>query len=285
MKWINCNSSSTPCAAGHGNRYRDGHTFTGGRRVAATWWPIAFHHLASVAFDRTNAGSRAAGEAVAIAAAVRLLVLALVKFALPPLVSLPIGLFSQMGPTVRNAPAELAVHAAVDASPLTVEAPSQAMAPGNASPAAVTLRLADLASVPAVVTPMDPKAWWMLLHLAGAVAVAAWVVRELWVVRGLLRRATEVRTGELHERFLYLCRQLGLRRPPRLLVLAELCGPAAFGVVRPAVLLPEAVSQLPPEEADVILAHELAHHRRRDLWVNWFQVALSISVVQPVLWA
>ena len=36
---------------------------------------------------------------------------------------------------------------------------------------------------------------------------------------------------------------------------------------------------------DAILAHELAHHRRHDLWINWVQLALTVVWwFNPVLW-
>jgi thiol-disulfide isomerase/thioredoxin len=51
------------------------------------------------------------------------------------------------------------------------------------------------------------------------------------------------------------------------------------------VVLPEAVALLEARTLDVILAHELAHHRRHDPWINWIQLALTVVWwFNPVLW-
>ena len=124
---------------------------------------------------------------------------------------------------------------------------------------------------------LDGKAWLMLLHVLGAVAITLWVLRGLLTMQRTLGRATEVPDGELRRRFIQLSEQLGLRSPTRLLLSHEPFGPAAFGVLRPAVIVPEAVTQLEASALDAILAHELAHHRRRDPWINWIQLALTAA--------
>jgi beta-lactamase regulating signal transducer with metallopeptidase domain/protocatechuate 3,4-dioxygenase beta subunit len=258
-------------------------------RAAATWWPFVLHVtwqaslLAALLLALVWAGRRWPSPL-----RYWLLVLALVKFALPPLVSLPTGLFSQVGPTVRAVAPEPVVHTALVPEPVLVETPAPSSFPFDISvtrpdplPAPTELSFA----APAVEVALDGQAWLMLLHLLGTAVVAAWILWDLHALRGLLRRAAEVRDGDLHRRFIELCGRLGLRRRPRLLLSAELPGPAAFGVLRPAVLLPEAVTRLAPDEIETILAHELAHHRRRDLWVNWVQVALAVVWwFNPVLW-
>jgi beta-lactamase regulating signal transducer with metallopeptidase domain len=207
-----------------------------------------------------------------------LLVLALVKFALPPMVSLPTGLFARMG-TVVAASAEapigrLAILAGPDAG--TGQSPTMDAADAPIQNAS----LAHVSIVPASETPthvsLDARSWLMILHFLGAIAVAGWIVHELQVLRGILRRSVELASGDLHRRFVQLGEQLGLRNSPRLLVTKELAGPAAFGLWSPVVVLPEGVMHIEPAEMNVILAHELAHHRRHDLWLNAAQVGLTV---------
>ncbi|MHC4464363.1 MAG: M56 family metallopeptidase [Planctomycetota bacterium] len=62
--------------------------------------------------------------------------------------------------------------------------------------------------------------------------------------------------------------------------------PIAVGYFRPMVLLPlTMLTQLPAEMLDAIIAHELAHIRRFDLWVNVFQRAVETFLFyHPVVW-
>jgi beta-lactamase regulating signal transducer with metallopeptidase domain len=60
----------------------------------------------------------------------------------------------------------------------------------------------------------------------------------------------------------------------------------AVGVVRPLVLIPAAwVTEMPLEMLEAVIAHELAHLRRRDLWVNLLQrVAEAALFYHPAIW-
>lgn len=60
----------------------------------------------------------------------------------------------------------------------------------------------------------------------------------------------------------------------------------AVGFFRPVVLLPAAwLLELPPNLLQAVVAHELAHLRRCDLWVNLLQrVAEAILFYHPAIW-
>jgi hypothetical protein len=81
-------------------------------------------------------------------------------------------------------------------------------------------------------------------------------------------------------------RLLGLRRPPRLAWCARLVTPCVVGVIRPAILLPASLaSGLSLEQLDAILAHELAHVRRRDHWVSLLQRLIEAFLFfHPAVW-
>jgi len=66
--------------------------------------------------------------------------------------------------------------------------------------------------------------------------------------------------------------QVGLARKPRLFTSAQTPTPVTFGLFRPAVVLPESLADdLPPDQLDAVLVHELAHVVRRDPWVGLLQ--------------
>src|SRR5208282_5737717 len=83
-----------------------------------------------------------------------------------------------------------------------------------------------------------------------------------------------------------LCQWLGLRCRPLLLASAEVRCPLLLGVCRPAVVLPDFLAK----GGDIaglrlILAHELAHCRRRDLLWAWLPaVAEFLFFFHPLVW-
>ncbi len=256
--------------------------------AAAKWSPFVYH----VTWQATLL-------AVLILAVVRLgrrwpsplryslLVLALVKFALPPQLSMPTGLFTQMGPTVQAEPAGTNVPMAELADPGSKNSPTPWVGTpeGPPGPDPAPKRATPPVDLHPASVALDGRSWLMLLHVLGTLVAASWISRGLLAMRGTLRRASEVPDGELRRRYVRLSEKLGLRRAPRLLLSHERIGPAAFGVLRPAVILPDAVAQLESSALDAILAHELAHHRRRDPWINWVQLGLSAAWwFNPVLW-
>ncbi len=216
-----------------------------------------------------------------------LLVLALVKFALPPQLSMPTGLFSQMGPAVRAVPAGTNGATKALANLSSMDSPTPLM---GLPEEPIRFDSAPTPTTPPVkprsASPMlDGKSWLMLLHVFGALVAALWILRGLLAMRATLRRATEVTDSELRRRFMRLSERLGLRRPPRLLLSHEPFGPAAFGLLRPVVILPGAVAELEASMLNTVLAHELAHHRRRDPWINGVQLALTVAWwFNSVLW-
>src|SRR6202030_235572 len=73
---------------------------------------------------------------------------------------------------------------------------------------------------------------------------------------------------------------------PRLVISREINAPIAFGVLRPKVLLPATVvERLSAAQLRTIMAHELAHVCRGDLWINWLQLGLrAVWWFNPQLW-
>ncbi|MGH9632086.1 MAG: M56 family metallopeptidase, partial [Bryobacteraceae bacterium] len=103
------------------------------------------------------------------------------------------------------------------------------------------------------------------LWLAGFASIfALQVIRHARLTSRLRREAKPA--GDREQSMLRsACRRLGIRGEIRLLDCAFVTEPAAWGLWRPAVLLPKGVSkQLTGEELETVLMHEAAHIRRRD---------------------
>jgi beta-lactamase regulating signal transducer with metallopeptidase domain len=244
-----------------------------------------------------------------------LLLVALLKFAVPPMMAFPTGAFSRPevaavaapgGPHVTefwSAPDTAAVPGPTEtarapgpeqprpvATPMAVETPAPRVqeevvvaAPPTTSAPTVVASPGPAPSLPACMTW---KAILLMVHVAGSAAIAAWVARACWAIRSLTRRSTEVSDGPLHALLASLAERLGLRRDVRLLLAPPGTPPMAFGMLRPTVVLPENLTeQLSGDKLTALLAHELAHHRRRDpLFMVLENVLLLAWWFNPVLW-
>jgi bla regulator protein blaR1 len=83
-----------------------------------------------------------------------------------------------------------------------------------------------------------------------------------------------------------LARALKLRRAVQLLESAAVEVPTVIGWLRPVVLLPAAtLTGLSTEQMEMILAHELAHIRRNDFFVNLMQAIVeTLLFYHPAVW-
>ncbi len=118
------------------------------------------------------------------------------------------------------------------------------------------------------------------IWLAGAIAVFSLIAWRRVRFLQLLRRAGRVENPAYETILASLRRRLRLRGRVRLIVTEQLVGPAVLGLIRPTVLLPRAVVEgKSAEELELILAHELMHIRRGDLWFG-----LLRSVVELLWW-
>jgi len=79
---------------------------------------------------------------------------------------------------------------------------------------------------------------------------------------------------------------MGVRRPVQFLESLRLLVPCTVGWLRPVVLLPaSALTGLSPAQLEAIVAHEFAHIRRHDFFVNLLQSAVeTVLFYHPVVW-
>ena len=83
-----------------------------------------------------------------------------------------------------------------------------------------------------------------------------------------------------------LGRRLGIDALPVVFLSRRVSEAMAVGVLRPLVLIPAAwATEMPLEMLEAVIAHELAHLRRRDLWVNLLQrIAEAVLFYHPAVW-
>lgn len=136
-------------------------------------------------------------------------------------------------------------------------------------------------------TVIDQRRPW--LAVLWALGVLVFSLRHLgaWLlVRRRLGGAAEPATAEWQDRTQRLARRLQVTRPYRLLVGKGGGSPILLGWIRPTIVVPASLLlQLPSGQVEALVAHELAHLRRYDDWVNLAQLVVeSLLFYHPAVW-
>ena len=205
--------------------------------------------------------------------------LVLMKLVLPPSLALPTGITYWVG---RYLPTVGAVSEPTS-GPLSLMPPAYVEVARDlgAIPAGVaetTLRSVEIASLQWV-------GWVLLGCIAGAILLLVLVLRQMISVRRSLRRSRPARAQMVA--LLEECRaDLGIAAQVGLRLTEDVRSPAVCGFTRPVILLP---AVLPPRVGQqglrTILAHELTHVKRYDLWVSLAQTLLQIVYFwHPLVW-
>ncbi|MFI4848116.1 MAG: M56 family metallopeptidase [Gimesia chilikensis] len=145
------------------------------------------------------------------------------------------------------------------------------------------------AEAPAAVRHSARVSWlrvglWCWAGVAACIATVM-LIRFLRCWR-TIRTAGAVQCPELEDMLVRLAQELGVKRRLRLLVTQSRIGPAVVGLWRPTILLPAAIAEArSPAELEPILAHELIHIRRGDLWIGLLQLLAAIVWwFHPLVW-
>jgi len=128
--------------------------------------------------------------------------------------------------------------------------------------------------------------WLVEAWFAGVMLLSLRSAGGFLVVAGLRRRESTPLNEELLELCLSLQRRMGLTRVVRYCQCIHLDAPAVAGWVRPLVFLPvTALTGLSAAQLEAVIAHELAHIRRFDAFVNLFQIAVeTLLFYHPAVW-
>ncbi|HEX8064740.1 MAG TPA: M56 family metallopeptidase, partial [Allosphingosinicella sp.] len=127
----------------------------------------------------------------------------------------------------------------------------------------------------------DPSLLFFMLYAGGVLMVGGRLLAGLWTLRRWTRTAREVEAAEWQDA---LARAGGHSLGIRLLVCEDSSSPLSWGLRRPVILLDRDTLRA-PEEADAILAHEVAHVARRD-WPSLILSRLAVALFwfNPLVW-
>ncbi len=128
-----------------------------------------------------------------------------------------------------------------------------------------------------------------LFMLAWLGVATGLLVRSLWRHTRFwrqLRRGREINRADLHVDLQELACRMGIRRSIRVIETDALSSPAVCGILRPVIVLPRGLlGSMAKMHLEWILLHELAHIRRHDLAIVWFQWLMAIvHFLNPAVW-
>ncbi|MEM7308432.1 MAG: M56 family metallopeptidase [Planctomycetota bacterium] len=229
------------------------------------WSAGASNLFLSSALALIAAATHRWGGRPAVAHLLWLLVLA--KLVTPPLVALPVLPLPDFLAAAEAVPAP--AEGELLAAPLMLTADMAPLEELGPSPLALAGRVAALL--------------WLLGSVALLVVSGARIVR----FGQLLREAAQPAPPAAQNTAEALARRLGLARTPRVVVTPARLSPLVWWAGgRPCVVLPaELVRALPSRDLRLILAHELAHIRRRDHMVRWLEwLACVVFWWNPISW-
>src|SRR5215831_6428670 len=128
--------------------------------------------------------------------------------------------------------------------------------------------------------------WFVEGWFLGVVLLSLRTAGGLFLIEKMRRKEIEPVARELFEKCLVLQKKMGLERVIRYCECLRLDAPAVLGWFRPVVLLPaRALTGLSEEQIEMIIAHELAHIRRLDCFVNVFQIGVeTLLFYHPAVW-
>jgi|GEM_PF-1331625 len=139
-------------------------------------------------------------------------------------------------------------------------------------------------------SPQSPLAvttrWIATAYGLGVCLMLGRLARGVWSGQRTMRVAQPIVNGALLVALRQFAIRYKLRVQPRLAAASELAMPCVMGIVRPTILFPlAALNSLSPVELEMILAHELAHVRRRDLWAHLVQrLTEAVLFFNPGMW-
>jgi beta-lactamase regulating signal transducer with metallopeptidase domain len=178
-----------------------------------------------------------------------------------------------------------------------------AATPVHGAPAADTEKMVPVTQVPVLLAAAATESWrdraieaaaaaqrWLpaivAIWLAGVIVLSSRLLVSWARARHLVHRGGNDASAQWQHAARRLSDALGLRRAVRLVESAAVEVPSVIGSLRPVVLLPAStLTGMTPEQIEMVLAHELAHIRRHDFFVNLLQAMVeTLMFYHPAVW-
>ncbi len=124
-----------------------------------------------------------------------------------------------------------------------------------------------------------------IIWIVGALALIARLWAGLLGLRSFQRGRTPVYRGRLCARLEHCRRLAGVSTLVDLYLSSRSPLPMTWGVIRPAINLPEEAEGWSNERLDAVFLHELAHIQRADCWANMvLKMVCALNWFHPFVW-
>ena len=135
----------------------------------------------------------------------------------------------------------------------------------------------------------DIPRWSLLLSVVWILGIAFYCVFSIvrfQLCMHRIRKTSSPVKGKLKTQFDALVQRIGMRRPVEYWITTSRIGPAVVGLFRPKVVIPQIViDKVSVKEIEAILAHELVHIKRGDLFFSAIQlIAQAAWWFHPLVW-
>lgn len=186
-----------------------------------------------------------------------------------------------------EAPAILGSEVQPASAPVMASAPEASMkgvAPIVSHEVAVKPPAATSSSLPSALSSLDPSAVVAALYALPAAVLLFITLLALGRLVTLRARADVLVDGHWLSALARAQRRMGFKHGTALLTSNELASPISWGLMRPVILLNRRAVEA-SDEAEAIIAHELAHVARLD-WIKLLlaRVATALFWFNPLVW-
>lgn len=140
---------------------------------------------------------------------------------------------------------------------------------------------------PRGLTKLDQATWWpAVVWLSGTALILGRLGVGCFLLTVLRSRRRLSCGGALRERVQEVARRLGMSPRVDVVISSGLCGPIAFGVLRPTIGLPgRFAEQFDRSQQEALLAHELGHLAAHDpAWQMLADVVAAALWWHPLVW-
>lgn len=199
--------------------------------------------------------------------------------------------FGESMPRSESAlPAVVVATVPLDSAPGVSQLPPEFAAVAVAEPPSLATTPTAQTNLP--VTTAAGFAWQSIVpwlagaYMLGVVLMLARLAWSAYLLERLRASAQPIVDGPVFKALADICRRWSLKTAPALARAEQVVVPKVVGLLKPTILLPSsALTGLPIDDLELILAHELAHVRRHDLWINLLQrLAEAVLFFNPAIW-
>jgi beta-lactamase regulating signal transducer with metallopeptidase domain/Tol biopolymer transport system component len=125
-----------------------------------------------------------------------------------------------------------------------------------------------------------------VLWLAGSIVIGAYLLISNFTLWRIVKRDSPLVNQTMLELFEECKAQMGVQSLVVVVPSSQIRSPALFGFIRPRLLLPsEMLEKASHEEMRYVFLHELAHLKRRDIYLGWLTSLLQVlHWFNPLVW-